>query len=83
MSATSAPDVTRDSRVTINVTHARSHAPVTESRPVPSSPDVSRGAIHACNPTRSYPQAAVIATAAATPDRHAWMAPSALSGGDR
>lgn len=38
MSATSERDVTRDSRVTISVSHARSHAPVTESRPVPSRP---------------------------------------------
>lgn len=39
------------------------------------------GAIHACNPTRSYPQAAMIAAAAATPDRHEWMALRAIGGG--
>ena len=38
MFATSEHDVTRDSRVTISVSHAGSHAPVTESRPVPSRP---------------------------------------------
>ena len=38
MFATSERDVTRDSRVTISVSHAGSHAPVTESRPVPSRP---------------------------------------------